>query len=306
MQLIKSELPIGGEVYTPRRPFMARTVANEVLIEDGGLGDVRKITLDLAGSGIRYLEGQSVGVVAPGTDAEGKPHRPRLYSIASAVEESPEQVTLCVKRVHHRDPETGAEVRGVASNLLCDLEPGDEVALTGPAGRRFLLPAANDTDLILIAAGVGVAPFRAFLQGISRRHEQWRGEVHFFFGTRSGKEALCLNRVNNELGGIFEADSWKLYTALSKGEAEAEAMTRRVGAHLHATRGYVQDQLRANIEELWPVLRRGNFGLYLCGMKGMEEGVTEVVRERIRAEGGDAEALIAQWKAEGRWNIEVY
>ena len=51
--------------------------------------------------------------------------------------------------------------KGVCSNFLCDTKPGDEVMLTGPAGKVMLMPEKNtETDLIMVATGTGIAPYR--------------------------------------------------------------------------------------------------------------------------------------------------
>ena len=79
------------------------------------------------------LEGQSIGVIPPGTDADGKPYQARLYSVSSARDgERPNtnNLALTVKR----------ETDGVCSNYLCDLERGAEVEITGPFGGTFLMP----------------------------------------------------------------------------------------------------------------------------------------------------------------------
>ena len=91
------------------------------------------------------LEGQSIGIVPPGIDADGRPHLPRQYSVASPRNgERPgyNNVSLTVKRVledHH-----GRPVRGVASNYLCDLKVGDNVEVTGPFGTE--LPDAEPPE----------------------------------------------------------------------------------------------------------------------------------------------------------------
>ena len=71
------------------------------------------------------LEGQTIGIVPPGTDAQGRPHFVRLYSVASPRDgERPRynNVALTVKRV--TEDHAGKPVRGVASNYLCDLDEG--------------------------------------------------------------------------------------------------------------------------------------------------------------------------------------
>ena len=51
--------------------------------------------------------------------------------------------------------------KGVCSNFLCDAKPGDEILLTGPAGKVMLMPEENPaTDLIMVATGTGIAPYR--------------------------------------------------------------------------------------------------------------------------------------------------
>ena len=62
------------------------------------------------------------------------------------------------------DPMTGAEdltKQGLCSNFLCDASPGDEVHITGPTGKAFFLPEKTPgVDIIMVATGTGVAPFR--------------------------------------------------------------------------------------------------------------------------------------------------
>ena len=166
MKLVKYEIPESAKTYKPNAPFLARVVANEHLTEAGSSVDIRNIVLDISNSGIQYLEGQSLGVIPPGKQEDGRPHRVRLYSIASSRTGEygcSQTVTLCVKRVAFRD-ELGNEVRGVASNFLCDLEVGQHCSIIGPAGRTFFLPADDSVNLIMVAAGTGIAPFRAFMQ----------------------------------------------------------------------------------------------------------------------------------------------
>ena len=72
--------------------------------------------------------------------------------------------TLCVRRATYWDDEMKADdpaKKGVCSNFLCDTKPGDEVMLTGPAGKVMLMPEKNAAaDLIMVATGTGIAPYR--------------------------------------------------------------------------------------------------------------------------------------------------
>src|SRR5260370_877791 len=140
MTSIREGIPFN--LYRVSSPGVARVLSNRRLTPPG-CDDVRHLVLDLSGLEYRFLEGQSLGVLAPGVDERGRPHKLRLYSIASTRTGDDGRGTtasLCVKRVIYKAPVTGAERRGIASNSLCDLEPGDQVVVTGPAGKSFLLP----------------------------------------------------------------------------------------------------------------------------------------------------------------------
>jgi benzoyl-CoA 2,3-epoxidase subunit A len=142
-------------LYNLKNPATAIVQGNFRLTSETADSDVRHIILDLGGQSFPVLEGQSVGIIPPGTDANGNPHLPRLYSISSPRDgERPNtnNVSLTVKREPH----------GIASNYVCDLKKGDTVALTGPFGATFLMPNDPQANIIMVCTGTGSAPFRAF------------------------------------------------------------------------------------------------------------------------------------------------
>eukprot|EP00922_Rhytidocystis_sp_ex-Travisia-forbesii_P057906 GHVS01085673.1.p1 GENE.GHVS01085673.1~~GHVS01085673.1.p1 ORF type:complete len:159 (-),score=20.61 GHVS01085673.1:406-882(-) len=119
---------------------------------------------------MRYWEGQSIGVVPPGTNPKtGKPNSVRLYSIASTRygdDGDGRTVSLCVRRAVYVDPLTGKEDEekgGLCSNLLCSSAPGTPLNVVGPSGKVMLLPEATPAaDVIMVATGTGIAPYRGF------------------------------------------------------------------------------------------------------------------------------------------------
>ncbi len=151
-------------VYTPKNPFTATVKEIRPLTTTPG-NEVYHVVLDITGSGLDYLEGQSIGILAPGTDAAGKPHKLRLYSVVSpAGGEAGDgnTVAIAVKRVEYQ--ENGQTKKGVASNYVAGFRVGDTVQVTGPAGKAFLMPPKPGDHLVMIATGVGLAPFRGFLK----------------------------------------------------------------------------------------------------------------------------------------------
>ena len=137
----KQEIPVN--TYRPKSPFVGKVISNEPLVGEGGSGIVQHIKMDLSGGDLRYVEGQSIGIIPDGTDEKGKPHKLRLYSIASTRhgdDMNNETVSLCVRQLEYKHPESGETVYGVCSTFLCHIEPGADVKITGPVGKEMLLP----------------------------------------------------------------------------------------------------------------------------------------------------------------------
>jgi ferredoxin--NADP+ reductase len=279
-------------LYRVSAPGIARVVSNERITRPK-CDDVRHIVLDLAGLGFHYLEGQSLGVLTPGVDQRGHPHKLRLYSIASTRlgdDGHGTTASLCVKRVVYSDPLTAEQHRGVASNYLCDLEPGDEVAVTGPDGAHFLLPDDPATNLILVATGTGIAPFRAFLRRIYRERGDWTGAVYLFFGVRTAAE--CLYR--DEFDSYLDQPRYHRFYAFSREQKTADG--RRL---------YVQHRMAEEVGALQDLLAQDQTILYICGLKGMEDGIEAVVERGAQSAGVSAMSFHAL-RAAGRIRMETY
>ncbi len=297
MQIKKYSIPDSTLTYKPKSPFIARVVSTTELTEADSSDEVRNIIFDVSGSGIHYIEGQSIGVIPPGEVEPGKLHKARLYSIASSRtgdDGNSTTATICVKRVYSEDETTGALVPGIASNYLCDLKPGDSVALIGPNGRRFLLPEDDSIDLILIAVGTGIAPFRAFIRHIFLEKGFWNGRIRLFYGVKNAMEALFLNDKNDDIGQYMTKDTFEAFRALSRANKE------------DAEKGYVQHKLAEHKQEVWEMILAGNFAVYICGLKGMEDGVDEVFSALAEQQGLDWPSMKKDFIKNGQWNTEVY
>lgn len=297
MRIQKYSIPESTLTYKPKAPFIARVISTTELTEANSNDEVRNIVFDVSNSGIQYIEGQSIGIIPPGEIEPGKPHKARLYSIASARtgdDGNSTSATICVKRVYSENESTGDKIPGVASNYLCDLKPGDYVALIGPNGRRFLLPEDDSTDLVLIAVGTGIAPFRAFIRHIFLEKGFWNGRIRLFYGVKNAMEALFLNDKNDDIGQYMSTETFEAFRALSRASSE------------DTEKGYVQHKLAEQKQEVWEMIRKGNFAVYICGLKGMEEGVDEVFTELADKEGLDWPEMKKEYIKNGQWNTEVY
>ena len=81
----KKHADVPVNIYRPKTPFEGTVIENYSLLKEGAIGRVNHITFDLKDSDpfLNYVEGQSIGIMPAGEDANGKPHKLRLYSIAS-------------------------------------------------------------------------------------------------------------------------------------------------------------------------------------------------------------------------------
>ena len=275
-------------LFNRANPAQATLMGNHRITESGASSDVRHIILDFGAAAFPVLEGQSIGLVPPGADAAGRPHAMRLYSIASARDgERPNtnNLALTVKRVVESRPE--GEFRGIASNWLCDLPVGSKVPVIGPFGSTFLMPDDPDADILMICTGTGAAPFRGFTERRRRSSPNGRGRLHLYFGARSPGELPYFGPLR------------KVPAALLRQEL---VYSRLAGA----PREYVQDRMRAQAEELATLLTRPGLHIYVCGLRGLEDGVDAALTEITHAQGKDWLALRDAMREEGRFHSETY
>lgn len=276
-------------LYTQANPVTATVTGNYRLTADDASSDIHHIVLDFGSTPFPVLEGQSLGIIPPGTDANGKPHLLRMYSIASPREgERPghNNVALTVKRV--TEDHEGKPAKGVASNYVCDLKKGDKVQVTGPYGSTYLMPNHPGSSLMMICTGTGSAPMRAMTERRRRRMDQKEGgELVLFFGARSPEELPYF-------GPLMK---------LPKEFLDMNLAFSRVPGQ---PKKYVQDLIRDRAEKVFQMLKDDNCFIYICGLKGMETGVLEAFRDICRQFGEDWEKLRPQLLSKARFHVETY
>ena len=264
-------------MYTLGKPAKMKVQGNYRLTDDPS-HDVRHIILDPGALPFPVLEGQSVGIIPPGQDAEGNAHLPRLYSVSSPRDgERPgyHNISLTVKR----------EDGGLASNYLCDLEQGSEVEVTGPFGSTFLMPNDPNARLLLICTGTGSAPMRAFT--MQRQRGGATGGMTMFFGARTPE---CLP-----------------YFGPLKKIPEKILRQHLVFSRLpDADKEYVQDRIVSEQDEVAEMLGDDRTHIYICGLRGMEEGVELAMTSIAESIGQQWTALRDVMRDEGRYHVETY
>jgi benzoyl-CoA 2,3-epoxidase subunit A len=281
-------------LYGPKatdKHVTATVVGNVRVTEVGKEYDTHHIVLDFGSMPFPVLEGQSIAVIPPGVDANGRAHHPRQYSIASPRNgERPgyNNVSLTIKRV--LEDHQGQPVRGVASNYLCDLAVGDTVQVIGPFGTSFLMPNHPKSHIVMICTGTGSAPMRAMTEWRRRLRSSGKfegGKLMLFFGARSKEELPYFGPLQG-----LPKDFIDINFAFSRAAGQPKK--------------YVQDAMRERAADLVPLLAEPNAYFYVCGLKAMEEGVVLALRDVAQQAGLDWDSIGPVLKQQGRLHLETY
>jgi ferredoxin--NADP+ reductase len=293
-------LDIPVNTYRPKDPFIGKCLENYELVAEGGSGTVRHLTFDLSGGDLRYLEGQSIGIIPPGNDDKGKPHKLRLYSIASTRHGDrldDKTVSLCVRQLEYKN-ESGETIYGVCSTYLCNLEVDADIAITGPVGKEMLLPQEEDATIIMLATGTGIAPFRAFLWRMFKEQQQnpdyqFKGLAWLIFGIPYTENILYKDDLEKMAADY--PDNFRLTYAISREQSTADG-----------GKVYVQSRVSEYADELFELIQKPNTHVYMCGLKGMEPPISETFTAEAEKRGMKWDELRKQMKKEERWHVEVY
>ena len=278
-------------LFPPKSPTEATVVGNFNCTEAGFENETHHVVLDFGSMPFPVLEGQSIGIIPPGTDALGKAHHARQYSIASPRNgERPgyNNLALTVKRV--TQDHDGHPVQGIASNYICDLKVGDKVQVVGPFGSSFLMPNHPRSHIVMICTGTGSAPMRAMTEWRRRLRNSGKfegGKLMLFFGARTQQELPYFGPLQN-----LPKDFIDINLAFSRTAGQPKR--------------YVQDLMRERAADLAALLRDGSSHFYVCGLKSMEEGVVMALRDIASEAGLDWDTVGAALQREGRLHLETY
>ena len=271
----------------------ASVVSSNRLTPADSSEEVREIVLNLATSNFVAQPGQSIGVLAPGQF--GQDHHFRLYTLADLPERISDNVIrirICVRRCNYIDEYSGEQYQGVASNYLCDLVAGDILSVTGPYEAPFELPDEPDATLILIGAGTGIAPFRAFVKQIYQHTPKFTGRIWLFHGGRTGLDLLYMNEERNDFALYMEKATFKAITALSSRPHWTDVIDW-------------QDSIQSRGEQVWLTLLDSKTHVYVAGLEPIRDELDRVF-EKIAGSAEKWSRRKAELVAGGRWTELLY
>nr|ABW86976.1 cytochrome P450 reductase 2 [Curvularia lunata] len=241
---------------------------------------------------------------------------PRYYSISSSSVISPRRITVTVLVVNkpiESDPQT--IIHGLTSNYILSASnlssnastptPSFQHAICMPFECReihahirkskFKLPITPSTPLILIAAGTGFAPFRAFLSERAKLHMLGKkvGRILLFFGCRHPDSDF-----------IYHEELKKLQENLGE-ELEIVTAFSRYGEK----RVYVQDRVAEYGDQVLEMLDIGA-NLYVCGKAAMSREVDRQIEAAVKRYRGLKDGEVREWvdglKRRGKWRADVW
>ncbi|HBN90741.1 assimilatory sulfite reductase (NADPH) flavoprotein subunit [Rheinheimera aquimaris] len=216
--------------------------------------------------------------------------QPRLYSIASSQAEVEDEVHLTVAVVRY--DAYGQRHLGGASGFLAErLAEGEKVKVFVEHNNNFRLPQSDDTPVIMIGPGTGIAPFRAFLQERDARGAS--GKNWLFFGNPHFTQDFLYQ---------LELQSYLKRGVLSKLDV---AFSRDQAAKV-----YVQDKLRKHGAEVWQWLQDGAH-LYICGdanrmAKDVQQALIDIVQQYGGKTADEAQHYLDELRVAKRYQKDVY
>ncbi|KFE57642.1 sulfite reductase subunit alpha [Pseudomonas syringae] len=218
-----------------------------------------------------------------------KPLQPRLYSISSSPNLTPNEVHLTVAtvRYQHQDQARG----GVCSTFLADRAEAQGVRIYLQRSAHFRPPKNPETPLIMIGPGTGIAPFRAFLQ--ERQAQGGSGKNWLFFGEQRARTDFYYREELRDWqrSGLLQ----RLDTAFSRDQSE---------------KIYVQQRMLEEGAELWKWLEQGAY-VCVCGdasrmAKDVDAALKKIVQMHGKMSSGAATLYVSDMSKERRYLRDVY
>ncbi|KAM3600489.1 uncharacterized protein V6R79_024271 [Siganus canaliculatus] len=216
--------------------------------------------------------------------------QPRSFSIASSLQAHPHRIQVLVAVVRYKTklykPRTG-----LCSTWLASLDPEQgEVFVPLWVKKGTLKFPKEDTPVILVGPGTGVAPFRSALQ---ERFAQGKNANVLFFGCRSETKDFYFS---SEWEEMIKAGYLTLFTAFSRDQED---------------KVYVQHRVKENGRLLWDLITNKNACFYIAGnAKDMPASVRDALKGLFQQEGGmspdDADHMLAAMERSGRLQSETW
>jgi NADPH-ferrihemoprotein reductase len=232
-----------------------------------------------------------------------KPMAPRYYSISSSSVVAPRTIALTAA-VSSTSSTSHISIPGLTTSYLSALsksipaysflEPGKLHAQIRRSA--FKLPISTVFPIIMIAAGTGIAPFRAFLHEKARLKTMGKeiGQIMLFFGARDESEYLYRDEIKAVASGVLK-DELIVITAFSRtGNAKV----------------YVQDRVLEQKERVCKLILEDDATVFICGSSSMTREAGLKIGECVKQVRSWSDTALKAWserqKKTKRWQEDVW
>jgi NADPH-ferrihemoprotein reductase len=260
------------------------------------------ITESVPGMQPRYYSISSSSVVQPRQVALTVAVSDSIFQGEDATESIPGLTTNYILALNGALSSNSADSRTLDQALAYPLQGPGDILKSGKVfahirKSRFKLPISSSTNLILIAAGTGVAPFRGFLHERARLKTMGRpvGQIMLFYGCRHPDEDYL---YRDEFGRLKQTlgDNLHIFTAFSRQDTSRKS--------------YVQDRVNEQSQRLCDMFMDGQTYLYICGSTNMARAVTTQVGNSMKTNNNWTDGELRSWmdnqKKHGRWQEDVW
>ena len=218
-----------------------------------------------------------------------RPLQPRLYSISSSLAATPDEAHLTVGTVRY--DLDGQPRAGVASSYLAEhAAPDAVVPVYIQSNPHFRLPG-DDAPILMIGAGTGVAPYRAFMQ--EREVRGATGRSWLVFGERNFRSDFLYQTEWQDL--LKDKVLSRMDVAFSRDRTP---------------KAYVQDRLRQNGRDVYAWLEEGAH-VYVCGdaahlAPDVHATLLDIVVQESGRDADVAAEYLASLQRDHRYQRDVY
>ena len=218
--------------------------------------------------------------------------RVRQYSISSSPRRDASRCSLTIAVVDAPAWSGIGQFRGTCSSYLSQLEPGDKVAVAVRTPKNpFHLPRDNNTPIIMVCAGTGLAPFRGFIEDRAIRHAAGEpaGPALLFFGCDDPKVDYLYQEELRQWGDAGAVTVFPVFSRIPDGDVM-----------------YVQHRLWQERSRVLALVEQGGH-IFVCG--DGQHMAPEVRATLIRVLGGttdDGARRLADLEQSGRYAADVF
>lgn len=156
---------------------------------------------------VERVEHQTAGTVTlhvRSRDADWAPFAPGQFDMLTAVGVGEAPISVSGDPDDRVMRQYTIRAVGAVTRALTALGPGASIGVRGPYGQPWPVDAAVDTDVVVIAGGLGLAPLRPAIHHLLAHRDRYR-RISILYGARSPDELLFADEVQR-WRGRFDVD----------------------------------------------------------------------------------------------------